>query len=133
MLTELHQAHEQVLAVLGELETLADAPQPDDGALASIRWKLSRASGQRRQLVEQACTRLLEKASDAEAPALRALKQGIGDMQSASSRHVGAWPLARVLEDWEGYRAASAQMRAAMRQRIAEEKRVLYPLLQRAG
>ena len=133
MLTELHQAHEQVLAALAELETLTAGAQPDSSALAGVRWRLSRASGHRRRLVEEACAHLLEKATPAEAQALRTLKQDMGEMQSASSRHVGAWSIGRVLEDWDGYRAASAEMRGAMRERIATEKRVLYPLLQRAA
>jgi hypothetical protein len=131
MLTELHQAHEQVLSALGELEKLTDAPQPDGTALANIRWKLSRASGKRRRLVEEACTRLIDKAAPAEAQAVGTLQQGIGVIQAASSQHVNAWTLARVIEDWDGYRAASAELRGRMRDRIATEKRVLYPLLQR--
>ncbi len=131
MLTELHQAHEHVLAALADLETLTAAPEPDSAALAGVRWKLSRASSQRRRLVEQACADLLDRASPVEAEGVRTLKQGIGALQSASSRHVGTWTLARVVEDWAGYRAASEEMRARMRERIATEKRVLYPLLQR--
>jgi hypothetical protein len=131
MLTELHQAHEQLLAALSDLEALTSVPQPDSTALSGVRWKLSRASSQRRRLVEQACAALIECASPAETEGVRALRQGIGELQSASSRHVGTWTLARVIEDWDGYRAASEEMRGRMRERIATEKRVLYPLLQR--
>ena len=131
MLTDLHQAHERLLAALDDLEALTAVAQPDSAAIAAVRWKLSRASGQRRRLVDEASARLIETATVGEAQAVRTLQQRIAESQSASSRHVGAWSIRKVVEDWDGYRAASADMRAAMRERIAAEKRLLYPLLQR--
>jgi len=50
-------------------------------------------------------------------------------MLSATSRHVGSWTIEAITADWDGYRAASAEMRTAMRRRIADEKAILYPLL----
>ncbi|NYT42830.1 hypothetical protein HZY97_18800 [Sphingomonas sp. R-74633] len=131
MLTELHEAHATLLAGIQELEDATRAPAPDPSALAAIRWRLSRASSRRRRLVEQACTRLAADAPRS-APQLDVLRDSNTDMLSATSRHVGAWTIERVVADWPGYRAASIEMRKAMRARIATEKSILYPLLEKA-
>ncbi len=133
MLAELREAHETLLNGIQELEDATHAPAPDPSVLAAIRWRLSRASGQRRRLIEQACTRLREGASPGVAAAIDRLRQNSAEMLAASSRHVGGWTIDHIVADWEGYRAASTAMRAAMRRRIEREKSTLYPLLAGAG
>lgn len=127
MLGELREAHEALLGGIQELEEATRAAVPDRSVLAAIRWRLSRASGRRRRLVDQACAELRSGA-----PAqIDRLRENSADLLSASSRHVGTWTIEQVLADWDGYRTASTAMRAAMRKRILEEKAVLYPLLER--
>jgi hypothetical protein len=121
------------LAGIQELEDATRAPSPDASALAAIRWRLSRASGRRRRLVDQACAEVIARAGPAAAAEVERLRQGDAEQRSASSRHVGGWTIDRVVADWQGYRAASTEMRAAMRARIAAEKAVLYPLLGKDG
>ncbi|WP_343519779.1 hypothetical protein [Sphingomonas sp.] len=133
MLAELKRAHETLLSCLEELERLAEADVPDPAKLASVRWKLSRASGDRRKLVEAACDLLLGSANMIDRSRAAALRAESAEMIAASSRHVGRWTMNEVLADWEGYRAASAAIRGAMRGRIAQEQRALYPLLERAA
>lgn len=133
MLAELREAHETLLTGIQELEDATQAAAPDASALAAIRWRLSRASGRRRRLVDRACARLLEGASPGVAAELDGLRENSAGMLSATSRHVGSWTIDRVVADWDGYRAASIEMRKAMRRRIATEKAVLYPLLDKAG
>lgn len=130
MLAELREAHHVLLAELQALEDAARSGVPDAQALAAIRWRLSRASGRRRRLVEQACDRLLAGASPATAQQLGTLRHTHTEMLSASTRHVGQWTIDAVLADWAGYRAASAMMRKSMRRRIADEQSLLYPLLE---
>jgi len=129
MLAELREAHEALLSGIQALEDATRAAAPDPSALAAIRWQLSRASRRRRRLVDQACAELRPHA-----PAeIDRLRDNSAEMLSASSRHVGSWTIEQVLADWDGYRAASTAMRAAMRKRIHEEKAILYPLLGKAG
>lgn len=129
MLEELREAHAALLAGIQELEDATRADAPDASALAGIRWRLSRASGRRRRLIEQASAHLLDQVPGA-APEIGRLREGNAEMLSASSRHVGDWTIERITADWRGYRAASADMRKAMRARIALEKKILYPLLE---
>lgn len=132
MLAELQEAHDALLAGIRELEDATQADAPDASALAGIRWRLSRASGQRRRLIEQASAQLLERVPGA-APDIGRLRENNIGMLSASSRHVGGWPIERIAADWAGYCAASAEIRKAMRARIELERAILYPLLERHG
>ncbi|WP_423604174.1 hypothetical protein [Sphingomonas sp. MS122] len=133
MLSDLKRAHETLLACLDELEKLAEANVPDPAKLASVRWKLSRASGERRKLVEAACDLLLNSANAIDRNRAAALRGESAELIAASSRHVGRWTMDEVLADLVGYREASAAMRKSMRARIAQEQRALYPLLERAA
>lgn len=133
MLSELKRAHETLLACIDELEGLTKDDTPDAQKLASVRWKLSRASVQRRRLVEAACDHLMANSGVIESSRIAALREDSADTVAASSRHVGRWTMAQVLADWDGYREASAAMRKSMRTRIAQEQRALYPLLERAA
>lgn len=133
MLSELKRAHATLLSCLDELERLAEAEAPDRARLASVRWKLSKASGERRKLVEAACDLLLNSANTIDRGRATALRADSGEMVAASSKHVGRWTMNEVLADWHGYREASEAMRKSMRARIAQEQRALYPLLERAA
>ena len=131
MLSELKRAHEALLACIGELEKLTGEETPDAQKLGSVRWKLSRASAQRRRLVDAASERLMSDATRIESSRVAALREDSAATVAASSRHVGRWTMAQVLADWDGYREASAALRKAMRARILQEQRALYPLLER--
>ncbi len=129
MLARLREAHRKLLEGIQELEEATKESAPDPSKLATIRWRLSRASGQRRRLVDEACAQLLENASPGAAQQMSTLRENSGEMLAATSKHVGHWTIEQVVADWEGYRTASAAMRTAMRARIAAEQAILYPLL----
>lgn len=133
MLLELKRAHDVLLSCLDELERLTLDPLPDRAKLANIRWKLSKASAERRKLVDAACDFLaINGANSIDRSRVAALREDIAESVAASSTHVRRWPVDQVLADWDGYRAASAALRKAMRARILQEQRALYPLLDRA-
>ncbi len=133
MLVELKQAHKALLGCIDELELLTSADVPDQQKLASVRWKLSRESVQRRRLVEAACDWLMTGATQTESARVAALRDDSAATVAESSRHVGTWTMDRIIADWDGYRAASATMRTVMRRRIKQEQQTLYPLLERAA
>ena len=130
MLSDLKQAHEQLLAGIADLAELIQQDRPDPERLAQVRWRLSRASGARRRLVEQACEQLVAGGGSEVAERLRNLRDTGAEMLSASSRHIGTWTIDQILADWGGYRLASAMMRKSMRARIDAERAILYPLLE---
>jgi hypothetical protein len=63
---------------------------------------------------------------------LNRLRDQDAEIAAGTSKHVGQWSIEAILADSEGYGAASVVMRASMRARIASEKTILYPLLERA-
>ncbi len=133
MLGELKRAHDTLLACIDELERLTQDDMPDREKLARVRWKLSRASVERRRLVDAACDLLMANATLIERNRVGTLREDSAETVAASSRHVGRWTMDQVHGDWAGYREASATLRKAMRARILMEQRALYPLLERAA
>ena len=134
VLFELKRAHDVLLSCLDELERLARDDTPDRARLANIRWKLSKASAERRKRVDAACDYLtMHSATSIDRDRVAALRADIAESVAASSSHVRRWSMDQVLADWDGYRTASAALRNAMRARILQEQRALYPLLERAA
>lgn len=133
MLFELKRAHAALLSCLDELERLTLDPVPDRAKLADTRWRLSKASAERRRLVDAACDLLMISALSNDRAGVRALREHGAEHVAASSSHVRRWSIDQALADWDGYRAASTMMRKAMRARMLQEQRTLYPLLDRAA
>jgi hypothetical protein len=134
LLTELKDVHRQILDWIDELEALTRLPEPERTRLTGVRWRLSQASRHRTDIIEDHIARLLTRASDnrllADLQQLRAL--GV-ELRQVSADHVIHWTIERIVDDWPGYCRASFAMRASMKARIEEERRVLYPLLRDVG
>jgi hypothetical protein len=133
MPADLKALHEELAATLAELDRLTAQDTPDQTALASARLRLSRASGNRRRLVETLTNKLLETASPAEAEQLRGYRERNAAQLHASTSHIGKWGLRHVMDDWQGYRAASVKMRQSLRDLMADDRTTLYPLLVRTA
>jgi len=133
VLWELKRAHDALLSCLNELERLTRDATPDRAKLADTRWRLSKASAERRKLVDAACDLLMISALSSERASVRALREHNAEHVAASSSHIRSWPIDQALADWDGYRAASAVVQTMMRGRILQEQRTLYPLLDRAA
>ena len=130
MASEIRQAHDELLALVSALEELTAVEQPDRDSLAHARWRLSRASGRRFKLLDdKVYPLLLARCSAAEAEPVLRLRDAYGGQREATRLHVLRWTIDTIVADWAGYKRASAATRETMRSRIAEEKAVLYPLL----
>lgn len=128
----LEELHADLLALIAEPEAATVPDSPDRNQLASVRWRLSRASRARTRLIEAVILpHLRSYAMLAEQDSLRALSAQIAAASTGSSQHVTSWTIDRVLAEWDDYRAASAAIRDAMRRRIAAEKSALQPPLRR--
>lgn len=131
MKAELERVHELLLARLDALEELIRGSRPSREQLSAVRYQLTRASSQRRKLLEERVyPLLLEKVDSAARTAVQGLRSSTTGTVAESARHIHRWSTDEILKDWSGYCAASAWMRRQMRERIAQEKRVLYPLLE---
>lgn len=133
MLDELKTAHEEMLAALAELEALTAKAACDEPAVATARIRLSRASRQRRILATQAIDRLFSDASAADAARLKGLRERNSEQLEASAKHIGTWGLRTIRENWPQYCRASQDVRRGLRELIATDREVLYPLLSREG
>ncbi len=129
LLADLRDAHERLLAAIDDMEAATRAAEPGGDLYPRARWRLSQASRHRRSLVDAACSELLKRASAEDAKAMAALRADGESRLRASAAHVRTWTMERIDSDWPAYCRASALLRASMRERIASEKTVLYPLL----
>ena len=126
---DLRQIHQSLTQSIEALAELTSRPAPDEAALATVRYRLSRLSSERRRAVETLCIDLEGRLAPTEAGALRQLREGTGAARLESSAHVSGWSLRDVVKDWPGYCAASAKMRRSMLDQIDREKELLYPHL----
>ncbi|NIJ20139.1 hypothetical protein FHS95_001831 [Sphingomonas naasensis] len=126
-MSDLQTLHGQLLGMLEELEDLTAQPMPDEAALASLRYRLTRTSGARRRLVDSLCVQLQLTLAPEEAAAVRALREASIAAMTSSSDHIGTWSLRQLAKDWPGYCRASQQVRGAMREQIEAERTILYP------
>ncbi|MCW3848729.1 hypothetical protein OF829_15945 [Sphingomonas sp. LB-2] len=131
-MADLRTLHDELLAALAEMEALTARPSCDESELSRLRYRLSRVSGERRRLVEQMCLSLADHVTGDQAERLRAVHASSLEARAASNAHIGAWNIREVAADWEGYRRASAKMRAIMHAQIAAEKAALCPRVVRA-
>ncbi|MBO9623014.1 MAG: hypothetical protein J7500_09920 [Sphingomonas sp.] len=128
-MADLREHHRRILELLDELEALTAQSTPDESALAALRYKLSRASGARRKLIETLCACFESELPAASVQPVRALRASVGRVMTHSAEHVGSWGMHDIVRDWSGYCHASFNMRRAMREQINRERMVLYPLI----
>lgn len=129
MLGELRRLHAEIVAHLDELDALTARPEPPMDRLPAVRQALTRASRARTMLLERIYDRLIAEAPPPRRAAIEALRaEGKGGLIT-STRHIGSWTLREIAGRWPDYCAASATMRAAMRERIRNEAQLIYPLL----
>jgi hypothetical protein len=133
MLSDLKQAHQELLGHIAELEAILAESTILASEVARVRLKLSKASTRRRKIVVEAIQRVSGGATVEEARRLSLLRDNDAAIVAATSHHVGEWTIEAILANGEGYRDASSTMRKSMLERIATEKRFLYPLLERAA
>ena len=134
MLEQLQGIHAELLSAISDLEMLIARASPDRSTLAEVRLKLSRASMRRMRFLEYAVyPQLLDGASAANTQTLKKLRDDAAALRAVSTSHVGRWTLQQAVDDWNGYRRASAAMTTSMRARIATEIEVLGPLFAQAS
>ncbi len=132
MLAELKAIHVELEAAMDELDRLTQDAVPNQTAVASARARLSKASGKRRGLFDMACNALGKSATAADAEKLRQVRELNAAQLKISTAHIGAWGLRQLVENWPDYVRTAAPMRQSMRDLIAADRAVLFPMLERA-
>jgi hypothetical protein len=133
MLAELQLWHAKVLAGLDEMDALTAQHQPPMDRLAAARLNLTKSSRRRSAILERAYPQLMTRLGPDQKARLQALKEQGANNLATSSRHISTWTLREISERWPEYRSASYEIRSAMRQRIRDEARLVYPLLTELG
>ena len=130
MLAELQQHHEKIGDLLTALEALCQDRHADIVSVSAVRLELTRASRARSAYLNAVVYPKLMRASPPDKRiALEKLKSDGLLMLVRSADHIRHWTTREIAADWPGYCIASAAARQTMRDRIALEAQLLYPLL----
>ncbi len=131
VLIELKALQRDLEAAIAEFEAIVSGPLPEEVAFAMLRLKLTRASSRKRIFLETVVYPALTDLPETDREELRRFRQEGQAQLQRSAEHIAAWTMDRIVRDWDGYQGISALVRASMRQRQMEERRVVYPLIER--
>ena len=130
-LNRLKEAHANLINAVDELARLTLGPLPDKDVLIGTRWKVSDASLSRRLIWGRIHAHLSNRVDPNVERDLRHLQDMDARLIRTSATHVARWTAESITEDWPGYCRASELMRRQMIEAVGEERRLLYPLLDR--
>ena len=131
LLVQLASAHDQLADEIENLDRLTNGNEPDPGEITSGRWRISQASLKRRSLACRIFDFLAERLDGADLATLKTAQAADQQMMRRSADHVGNWTIRKICSDWQGYCAASRQIRNHMKAHIQMERQSLYSLLER--
>jgi hypothetical protein len=131
-LKQLKEAHADLISATNELARLTSGPVPAKDLLVSVRWKVSKASLERRLLWGRIHAQLSGSVDAKSEDDLRHLQKTDMQLFRGSTAHVAKWTADAIIEDWRGYCSASEAMRSKMIDAIGTEERLLYPILEAA-
>jgi hypothetical protein len=131
VLNELKTLQRDLETVIAEFEAMVTGPLPEESAFALLRLKLTRASSRKRIFLETIVYPALSDLPEPDREDLRRFRQAGQAQLQRSAEHIATWTMDRIICDWSGYQGISALVRASMRQRQGEERRLLYPMIER--
>lgn len=126
----LKTTHAALVDAIEELAQLVRGGPPDREELVNVRWRVSQASLSRRLLWGQIHTLLARRVEVKFERDLRRLQEADFELIKASTKHVSRWTVDAIVGDWEGYCRASEIMQFRMLDALAQERRLLYPILE---
>ena len=128
---DLRTAHDILLKAMAEMAIATQTPLPDRQAYTAARWRLSKASRDRRAVWEKVYQYLLARVGPAEVVTLSRLAAANAELRRASTGHIGRWSGPVVDGDWVGYCEASQTIRWRMMSIVRQERSVVLPMLER--
>jgi|SRR5947208_5837114 len=129
LLEALRAAHLQVESALADVRSSTAEGHTDRARFRATRFRVGQCEFDRRRLVQRICGSLLPTASPAEADAIGELRRRELEHARRASLLIARWTPQAMALDWESYRLDSYLLREEMRTALADEKRILYPLL----
>ena len=129
MLTELKNAHDDLLSGLTAMDAVTSEPLAERYKHSNARWRLSQGGLKTTIALRNIFAFLKLRVSPAEAAEIRLLQAAEMKLLRHSSAHVGKWAIAGIEADWPGYCSDYRAFRSILMASISAEKRILYPLL----
>lgn len=130
MLDKLQTLHLELLDAIAVLDRFAKSDCVQLEQLALARYNASKASRRRTQCLDtEIVPHLLVSATADERAAILSLHAISSAQMEASRTHVAKWNIDRIAAHWPDYCREGKDIRAKMRARIEEERKILYPLL----
>jgi|UPI00068B73DA hypothetical protein len=115
---ELDALAKRILAEVG-----GDGPSVE---LSSLRWRLNRVLTKHLAMEDQLLYPIL-RANPATASLAEQVLAEVGGTASTYAAYHAAWPIERIQQDWEAFRAATRDVMTLLRRRILREERDLFP------
>jgi hypothetical protein len=132
LLAALRHSHEQLITEMATLDALTEEKNPDRLRYSQVRWRLSRASLTRRNLSARICADLDSLVGQSDRLTLKEIRNADCELARNSAVHVGQWPADSIDTNWPDYCDASREIRRRMEAYLDLERRLLFPLLERA-
>lgn len=129
LLAGMQEAHHALRVCMEEMEELTQRPNCSDIHYTSARLRISQASFRRRSQFQLVCQALRKLVDEREAHALKKLNASDAELLAHSSDHVSRWTTAEIERDWEGYCAASREIRDHMMRNLQTERAELSRIL----
>lgn len=126
---DLQALHAEMTRLLDAIELQTSKAAPNMAELTSIRFQLTRASRHRTALVLELVERYVRQTSPAAKKQLESLRDDLQQARVTSASHIGRWTMQAIESDWDGYKAASQQIRARMRSQIDRERTILQTII----
>ncbi|HWI87338.1 MAG TPA: hypothetical protein VNT42_13580 [Sphingomonas sp.] len=134
MLAELRRHHEKIGDLLTALEAACQDRHADIVKVSAVRLELTRASRARSAYLNAVIyPKVMRGCTPDQRIAIEKLKSDGLLMLVRSGDHIRHWTTREITADWPGYCIASAAARQTMRDRIALEAQLIYPLLKEKG
>ncbi|MDV3256924.1 MAG: hypothetical protein LOX97_03915 [Sphingomonas sp.] len=130
LLAEARQAHDALFLEMAKFNDVTLGPLPGHASLATGRWRLSKASLQRRTLSARTIQFLCRRPDTAGSEAVGAFRAADCQMIKRSAEHVREWTVQAITADWAGYCRASREIRGHMSNHLSLEKELIFPLLE---
>lgn len=126
---DLQTLHAEMTRLLDAIEFQTSKAAPNMAELTSIRFQLTRASRHRAGLVMELIEGSIGHAAPAVKQQLESLRDDLQQARVTSAGHIGRWTMQAIESDWDGYKAASQQIRAKMRSQINRERTILQTII----
>jgi hypothetical protein len=132
VIEELCAEHRALEAQAAQLLSIVSASVPDAAAVAAMRWRMAQALLDHCSREDWLIYDRLLFSGDAAATKIAWLyRQEHGLLGPSFANYVAGWPVGRITQEWERFRAETRILMADLAERIEREEEVLYPHAER--